>query len=76
MTSAEPLKSSAPQKRQRRVVAVPQAAIARAVRVAQEAGPAWHVEIEGNVIRMFQGASSAAKAAPEDRFARGLGIVP
>ena len=63
--------------RQRRLVAVPQAAIARAGRVAQSLGPAWHVEIEGNVIRLFQGATSAtAMVAPGDGFARGLGIVP
>jgi hypothetical protein len=62
--------------RRRRQAAPPQAAIARAVRVAQSAGPAWHVEIEGNVIRLFQGAPGAAAATPDDPFARGLGIVP
>jgi hypothetical protein len=66
-----------PTKRHRRLVAVPQAAIARAVRVASDAGPTWHVEIEGNVVRLFQGAPPAsAKVTPEDGFARGLGIVP
>jgi hypothetical protein len=65
-----------PQKRRRRQVAVPQAAIARAVRVASEAGPTWHVEIEGNVIRLFQGAPFVAAVTPDDPFARGLGIVP
>ena len=54
--------------RRRRQVAVPQAAIARAVRVASEAGPTWRVAIEGNVIHLFQGepAAGAGEAiAPE-----------
>ena len=58
----------------RRIVAVPQATIARAGRVAQSLGPAWHVEIEGNIVRLLQG--SPAKDEPEDGFARGLRIVP
>lgn len=62
-----------PPARSRRVVAVPQAAIARAVRAAQSAGPAWRVEIEGNVIRLFQG---EPPPAPDSGFARGLGVVP
>jgi hypothetical protein len=41
--------------RRRRQVAVPQAAIARAVRVASEAGPTWRAAIDGDVIHLFQG---------------------
>src|ERR1700722_6619307 len=41
--------------RRRRQVAVPQAAIARAVRAAAAAGPQWQVSIQGNVVRLFQG---------------------
>ena len=68
---------SAPPPRRRRVASPPQAAIARAGRVALALGPAWYVEVEGNVIRLFQGASpAAAKVAPEDGFVRGLDIVP
>ena len=67
--------NDAPQRRRRRQVALPQAAIARAVRVAQSAGPAWHIEIEGNIIRLFQGEPPVANVA-EPEFARGLGIVP
>jgi hypothetical protein len=62
--------------RRRRQVAVPQAAIARAVRVASQAGPTWRVSIEGNVIQLFQTESPVAAATPDDPFARGLGIVP
>ena len=41
--------------RRRRQVAVPQAAIARAIRAARDAaGPNWRVEIEGNVIRLSE----------------------
>ena len=42
---------------------------------AQSAGPAWHIEIEGNIIRLFQGEPPVANVA-EPEFARGLGIVP
>jgi hypothetical protein len=64
-------------RRRHRHAAVLQANIARAGRVAQSLGPTWYVEIEDNVIRVFQGAPPvAAKAAPEDGFARGLEIVP
>jgi hypothetical protein len=62
--------------RRRRQVAVPQAAIARAVRVASQAGPTWRISIEGNVINLFQGESVAATPTPNNEFARGLGIVP
>ena len=51
--------------RRRRQVAIPQAAIARAARVAESLGPAWHVEIEGTVIRLFQGAPPAAAVTGE-----------
>jgi len=64
--SVPPDRDDAPAKRQRRLVAVTQAAIARALRAAQRAGPAWHVEIGGNVIHLFQGAPAAATVAPED----------
>ncbi len=51
-------------KRRRRQVAVPQAMIARAIRAAREhAGPNWCVEIEGNVIRLSEGAASVASVA-------------
>jgi hypothetical protein len=46
--------------RRRRQVAVPQAAIARAVRVAAAAGPEWQVCIEGNIIHLRQGATPIA----------------
>jgi len=65
--------SHAASKRRRRQVAVPQAAIARAVRVAGQAGPTWRVSIEGNVINLFQGESIATtrqndKVAPEKNW--------
>ena len=41
--------------RRRRQVAVPQAAIARAARVAEALGKHWHVEIDGDVVRLRQG---------------------
>jgi hypothetical protein len=40
--------------RQRRRVAVPQAAIACAARFAQDLGRHWHVEIDGDVVRLRQ----------------------
>jgi hypothetical protein len=46
--------------RKRRTVAVPQAAIARAVRAAAAAGPQWQVSIEGNVIHLRQGVTPIA----------------
>ena len=51
--------------RRRRQVAVPQAAIARFARVAASLGPNWHVEADlgSNIIRLFQGAPSAAPSA-------------
>jgi hypothetical protein len=49
--------------RKRRTVAVPQAAIARAVRAAAAAGPQWQVSIEGNVIHLRQGAAPIAAVA-------------
>jgi hypothetical protein len=66
------------QRRRRRQVAVPQAAIARFARVAAALGPNWHVEADlgSNVIRLLQGAPSGAAAAPEESLARGLRIVP
>ena len=69
-----------PALRRRRQVAVPQATIARAIRAAREhAGHNWRVEVEveGNIIRVYQGdAPNAAPVAPDNKFARGLGIVP
>ena len=58
-----------PPKRRRRPASPPQAMIARAVRVARDAGPTWHVEVEtdGHVVRIFQGAPpviSTPEAAP------------
>jgi hypothetical protein len=64
-----------PHKRRRRPVALPQASITRAIKAAQSAGPQWHVEIEGNIIRVFQGAPTATTATPAPAptgFARGL----
>jgi hypothetical protein len=60
--------------RRRRQVALPQAAIARAVRAAAAAGPQWQVSIEGNVVRLFQGAVPIAM--PEAGIARGPAFVP
>lgn len=51
--------------RRRRQVAVPQAAIARAVRAAASAGPQWQVLIEGNVVRLFQGPAPVAMPETE-----------
>jgi hypothetical protein len=51
--------------RRRRLVALPQANIARAVRAAQSDGSTWYVETEGDVIRLFQGAPLVGKAEPE-----------
>ena len=62
MTSPPHLKLAADNARRRRQVAVPQSAIARAVRVAHEAGPTWRVAIEANVIHLFQGEPPAASA--------------
>ena len=59
-------------RRRRRQVAVPQAAIARAVRVAQDTGPTWRVIIRDNAVELFQGdAPAAATPVP-----RGIGIIP
>jgi hypothetical protein len=63
--------------RRRRQVAVPQATIARAGRVAQSLGPAWRVLIKDDVVELFQGEQPApAIDVPNNEFARGLGIVP
>ena len=63
--------NDAPQRR-RRQVAVPQATIARAIRAAREhAGPNWRieVEVEGNIVRVYQSdAPIAAPVAPEKRW--------
>jgi len=71
------MSAPSPQRR-RRQVAVPQSMIARAVRVAHEAGPTWRVLIKDNVVELFQGDAPpiAAPVAPNNAFARGLGIVP
>ena len=50
-------------KRRRRPVALPQASIARAIKAAQSAGPTWHIEIEGDIIRVFQGAPTQTQSA-------------
>jgi hypothetical protein len=56
--------------RRRRQLAVPQAAIARAARVAEALGRHWHVEIDGNVVRLKQSESPAAATpiAPDKRW--------
>jgi hypothetical protein len=69
------------QRRPRRQSRFSQAEIARTVRVAREhAGPNWRVEVEveGTIIRMYQGDPpiTQAPAAPDNGFARGLEIVP
>lgn len=66
-----------PRPRHRRLVAVPQAAIARAIRAAEFVSPAWRVAIESNVIHLFRGEPPVAKdAAPEHVFSRGLQVIP
>jgi hypothetical protein len=61
-------------RRRRRQVAVPQAAIARAARVAEALGRHWHVEIDHDVVRLKQGdapmtqARAATPVAPEKRW--------
>jgi hypothetical protein len=50
--------------RRRRQVAVPQAAIIRAVRAAAAAGPEWQVSIEGNVIHLFRGPAISVESTP------------
>jgi hypothetical protein len=66
--------AAAPQaQRRRRQVAVTQATIACAVRVAKEAGPEWRVEIDGDKVTLMQGLPPPT-AAP--KFARGLDVVP
>lgn len=62
--------------RRRRQVAVPQATIARAGRVAQSLGPAWRVLIKDNAVELFQGEQPAPIAESNNEFARGLAIVP
>jgi hypothetical protein len=64
--------SSSASRGHRRRVAVLQANVARAVRVAQEAGPAWRVEIDGSVVRLIQGESPPSV----DPALRGLRVVP
>jgi hypothetical protein len=60
--------------RRRRQVALPQAAIVRAVRAAAAVGPEWQVRIDGNVIHLFR--APAPITVPEVDNGRGLGIVP
>jgi hypothetical protein len=50
--------------------------VARAVRVAQDAGPAWRVEIDGNIVRLLQGEPPAALLDDVDPSPRGLRVVP
>jgi hypothetical protein len=57
--------------RKRRQVAVPQASIARAARVAEALGPHWYVEVDGNVYRLRQGEGPASSPV-----ARGIGVMP
>ena len=44
----------------RRPATITQADVARVLRAAQQAGPSWHVEIVGGIIRMVQGLPPAA----------------
>jgi hypothetical protein len=70
------INNDTPQRR-RRQVAVTQATIARAGRVAHSLGPAWRVLVRSNVVELFQGAQpSAPIPEPNNEFARGRGIVP
>jgi hypothetical protein len=48
--------------RRRRQVAVTQATIARAGRVAQSLGPEWRVEIEGCVVSLVQAVQSTNRS--------------
>jgi len=75
--TVSPISPTTPLRRHRQV-AVPQSSIARAARVAASLGPTWRVEVEGNVVRLIQGDAPpiAAPVAPNNEFARGLGIVP
>jgi hypothetical protein len=75
------MSAPSPQHRRRRQVAVTQATIARVIKAARaNAGPNWRVEVEveGSIIRAYEGGPSsiAAPVAPDNKFARGLGIVP
>jgi hypothetical protein len=54
--------------RRRRQVAVPQAAITRAIRAAAAAGPHWRVSIDGNVIHLFQGQAPMTQTTVADRM--------
>ncbi len=59
----------------RRKAAFRQADVARAIRAAREhAGPNWRVEVEveGNIVRVYQGDAPITQAP----VARGIGIVP
>ena len=72
------VRSAVPTRGHRRPAQFNQAEISRALRAAQSAGPVWHIEIEGTVIRMFQYEADAIPTVhlPKQGFARGLGIVP
>jgi hypothetical protein len=57
-----------PQARRRRQVAIPQATLLRAGRVAKQLGPEWQVVIEGDAVRLFQEAPPQAPVAPDKRW--------
>jgi hypothetical protein len=61
--------------RRRRQIAATQATIARAVRVAKAAGPEWQVVIEGDIVRLIQGAPPPI-IADDTEIARGPAFVP
>jgi len=63
----------------RRPALVTQADVARALRAAQAAGPAWRVEIEGGIIRLVQSSPfdrPPPERDPESQFSRGLDSTP
>jgi hypothetical protein len=63
--------------RSRRQVAIPQAAIARALRAVKQAGGECVVRINPDGSVTIGGtALQTAPVAPNNEFARGLGIVP
>jgi hypothetical protein len=56
--------------RRRRQAAVPQAAIARAIRAAREhAGPNWcvEIEVEGSIVRVYQGDAPVTTPVAPDK---------
>ena len=62
----------------RRAARVTQADVARVIRAAQAAGPAWRVEVlPDGVIRAVQGEAPKSEPLPApENFGRGLEVVP